>query len=105
MAPELFPSVPGAVSGMNRKEAEDRVTEKVRPRVCGAPSAQNLHSAHHLSQYHRRPSSDSLSKYYWAMLSELTTVTSVINTLSPALCAAGGCLLIWCCSVGDLDTW
>lgn len=29
MAPELFPSVPGAVSGMNRKEAEDRVTEKV----------------------------------------------------------------------------
>lgn len=31
MAPELFPSVPGAVSGVNRKEAEDRVTEKVGP--------------------------------------------------------------------------
>lgn len=31
MAPELFPSVPGAASGMaTRKEAEDRVTEKVR---------------------------------------------------------------------------
>eukprot|EP00877_Chromochloris_zofingiensis_P012267 jgi/Chrzof1/7294/Cz02g18050.t1 len=30
MAPELFPAVPGAVSGMaTRKEAEDRVTEKV----------------------------------------------------------------------------
>ncbi len=31
MAPELFPSVPGAMSGMaTRKDAEDRVTEKVR---------------------------------------------------------------------------
>ena len=29
MAPELFPSVPGGVSGMARKDAEDRVTEKV----------------------------------------------------------------------------
>eukprot|EP00878_Enallax_costatus_P024117 GHUV01025710.1.p1 GENE.GHUV01025710.1~~GHUV01025710.1.p1 ORF type:complete len:282 (+),score=84.24 GHUV01025710.1:565-1410(+) len=30
MAPELFPSVPGAASGMaSRKEVEDRVTEKV----------------------------------------------------------------------------
>lgn len=42
MAPELFPSVPGAVSGMQQhKEVEDRVTEKVRAarlaRVhCGA---------------------------------------------------------------------
>lgn len=33
MAPELFPSVPGAMSGINRKEAEDRVTEKVRGSV------------------------------------------------------------------------
>jgi hypothetical protein len=31
MAPELFPSVPGAMSGMTNREAEDRVTEKVRP--------------------------------------------------------------------------
>lgn len=29
MAPELFPSVPGAMSGMTHREAEDRVTEKV----------------------------------------------------------------------------
>jgi hypothetical protein len=29
MAPELFPSVPGAMSGMTNREAEDRVTEKV----------------------------------------------------------------------------
>jgi hypothetical protein len=34
MAPELFPSVPGGMSGMNRKEAEDRVTEKVSGAVC-----------------------------------------------------------------------
>lgn len=37
MAPELFPSVPGAMSGINRREAEDRVTEKVRGSVfCAA---------------------------------------------------------------------
>jgi len=44
MAPELFPSVPGAVSGMNRKEAEDRVTEKVGSRLRGALSAHDLQS-------------------------------------------------------------
>lgn len=38
MAPELFPSVPGAMSGIQqRREAEDRVTEKVRQvLVCAA---------------------------------------------------------------------
>jgi hypothetical protein len=34
MAPELFPSVPAAVSGVHaRPEAEDRVTEKARARA------------------------------------------------------------------------
>lgn len=38
MAPELFPSVPGAMSGINRKDAEDRVTEKVStPAACLHP--------------------------------------------------------------------
>jgi serine/threonine protein kinase len=37
MAPELFPAVPGAMSGMNRKEAEDRVTEKVWQLAPQAP--------------------------------------------------------------------
>ena len=36
MAPELFPSVPGTMSGVNtRKEAEDRVTEKVSSMQAG----------------------------------------------------------------------
>jgi hypothetical protein len=46
MAPELFPSVPGGMSGMNRKEAEDRVTEKVRGSLCWDvhPAQPNWHA-------------------------------------------------------------
>jgi hypothetical protein len=89
MAPELFPSVPGAASGLHRKEdkVEDRVTEKVGWMLLSRVS---VHGSRQ----------ESMARYTCAKQPGCANPRVHRCLLSVA---AGGRLLLWCCAVGSLD--